>query len=108
MASIRAEMSVSQIESETLYTTSINQIEKQLEIIDLLVPAKDDAGMEKEMPAILHACLNINAFYYTRLIRNFFDAYNKNDNKRMSTIFSKLTEIIKEAKEPYADIFGNR
>lgn len=105
IGSLRAELCVSKIETETLYTTSINQIEKQLEVIEVLKAAEDDSGMEKEMPAILHASLNINAFYYSRLLRNFFYSYKHRERQRANDLLKELKSIISEAKKTYANIF---
>lgn len=105
IGSLRAELCVSKIETETLYSTSVNQIEKQLEVLEVLLSANDNQGIEKEMPAILHAALNINAFYFSRILRNFHASYKDGDKKRAKKLILELKNIIEEAKEVYANLF---
>ncbi|MBN2618684.1 MAG: response regulator, partial [Spirochaetales bacterium] len=106
-ASLRADYGISKIETDTLFTSAINQIEKQLEVIDILISAKDNKGMEKEMPAIINAALTINAFYYTRVIRNLYNAYTVGDKLRVEQNISTLKKIISKARNDNESLFWN-
>lgn len=105
IGSLRAELSISKLESEMLYKTSINQIDKQLEVLEVLISADDKNGVENEMPAIIHASLNINAFYYSRVLRNMFYTYKSQNIERAKELLKRLKEIADEAKEPYSELF---
>lgn len=107
-SSLRADYELSKAETDTLFSSSIKQIEKQLEVIEILTSAGDDSGIEREIPAVIHAALTINAFYYSRLLRNFFDSYHKKESQRQKELLLTLKEIIQEVKDLNEDIFGNR
>ena len=78
-----------------------------LEVLEMLSSAHDSKGMEKEIPVIIHAALTINAFYYSRILRNFYDAYKKKDIGRMSQLYSRLATIIEKVQRENSDLFRN-
>jgi CheY-like chemotaxis protein len=103
--SLRPELNLSLIEGQMLFKSSINQIYKQLEVLEVLIAANDKRGIEKEVPAIIGASLNINAFYFTRLLRNLFNAYGVGDKERTLTNLIKLKETIKDVKAETPELF---
>jgi len=107
IASLRADYGISKVETETLFTSTINQISKQLEVLEVLISAADDVGIKMEIPVLLHAAAIINAFYFARLIRNFDNAYNQKDHKRVEKVYKRLVETINRVKEDNSDIFRN-
>lgn len=107
-SSLRADYRLSKFETETLFSGSVLQIKKQLEVIEMLISAEDSAGMSKEMPAIMNAALTINAFYYTRLLRNFFNAYDLKDKNRLEQLFNRLKSTIQGVTEENEELFRDR
>ena len=105
--SLRADFGLSGIETDTLYNSSTRQIEKQLEVLEVLFAAKDSKGIEKVIPAIINAALNINAFYFTRLLRNYYNSYKADNLNRSREIYLRLVSIIKIAKEEQSDLLRN-
>lgn len=104
-SALRADYRLSKIECEALFKSSISQIIKQLEVIEILTSAEDDKGMNNEMPAIIHASQTINAFYYSRLLRNYFNAYNNRDADRVKELMETLKNTINEVKGEHNDLF---
>ena len=105
ISSLRADYGISKIETETLFISTINQISKQLEILDIFISANDETGINKEIPALLNSSLMINAFYFSRLVRNFENAYKNRETKRVRNILNKLDQIITKVKEDTSDLF---
>ncbi len=107
LSSLRADYGISKLETETLFVSTINQISKQLEVLDILVSAADDAGVNKEIPALIHASLLINAFYFSRILRNFDTSYFSRDSNRVKLLHIRLVEIINIVKEENEILFRN-
>ncbi|OQY38827.1 MAG: hypothetical protein B6229_04990, partial [Spirochaetaceae bacterium 4572_7] len=107
LGSLQADYGISKIEADQLFSSSVKQIEKQLEVIEILAAADDMGGLEKEKPAILNAASNINAFYFSRLLRNLFSACKSHDKDRQKSIMTQLREIIIEVMESHSDLFRN-
>lgn len=107
LASLRADYRLSKVESEALFTASITQIKKQLEVIEMLTSAEDDLGLEREIPAIISAAMTINAFYYSRLLRNYFNAYNNRESDRLKELMNRLKNSIEKVIIDNDDIFRN-
>ncbi len=105
LSSLRADYVISKLETKTLFVSTINQISKQLEVLDILVCAADDTGVQKEILALIHASLLINAFYFSRLLRNFNTSYFNRDNSRVKLLHIRLVEIINIVKEEYELLF---
>lgn len=107
LANLRADYGISKLETETLFISTINQIAKQLEVLEVLISACDCDGLKREITVLIHASLIINAFYFTRLIRNLENAFFLKDEERIARIHKSLTEIITKVKEDNAVLFGN-
>lgn len=107
LSSLRADYGISKLETETLFISTINQISKQLEVLDILVCAADDAGVQKEILALIHASLLINAFYFSRILRNFQTSYFNSDSERVKLLQIRLVEIINIVKEKNEELFRN-
>ncbi|MGL1893930.1 MAG: response regulator [Spirochaetaceae bacterium] len=102
---LRADYGLSKVETDKLFTSSIKQIEKQIEVMEMLASAGDDGGLDKERPSIINAAVSINAFYFVRLLRNYFNAYENKEPIRQNDILIRLKAIIKEIIQTNVTLF---
>lgn len=101
------DMGLSEAESEALLRSTISQIEKQVETIKVLNSARDRDGINRELPALMAACQNINAFYLANLIRSLTGAFESEDQERILAQITLIDNLITEVMTKYEYLLRN-